>query len=105
MSVTKKVQAFLDLLNRAEVIRVDQSPLLTHATVGVPIGDADNEVVTLEWESESLGYSVTLTEGGLESGTLNPATGWFELEDAEGNTTQLFLGRVIPVDVVVEGWV
>ena len=87
---------FLALLEQADAVIADGSPLLTSWDAEEVTGDGENQVVRFSWiDDEGLGYSITLTEEEIANGSW-VGTSFFCL-DAEGDETQFTLYRTAPI--------
>lgn len=77
--------SFIALLHSADVITLDGGPYLGGWHITETTGDAENEVLTISWESEGEQYSVSFTEGGIAGGAFDP-NGTFVCNDTTGNS-------------------
>lgn len=96
------LEAVLDLLRNADMITVDDGPMLSGSDVSDVTGDADNEVAYLSWvDNEGLSFGCKLTEGGIAAGEWVDTK--FVCEDHEGQPTVLRFFRVTPLTSGGEG--
>lgn len=99
-----KVEKFMELLGTADIVMVDDGPMLTDWEVAPREDSPENEVIRFSWESEGYSYSVIFTEEGIEGVRYDPVLKAFFLEDDEGQETKLNLGNYKSLDVDAEDW-
>lgn len=91
-SANPAVTAFLKLLQSADSVRLENSPLLSSWEVSDVTGDGDNKVATFSWcEGDGMSYRVCLTERGIAEGSWQDNTFW--CYDHEGDTVQIHLNK------------
>lgn len=93
--MSKKLEHFMQLVFRAVVIEVNDSPYITRWTVSSATGHSDNEVLRLGWSEEGEDYTVVLTEGGIEGGEWDGDT--FSCEDRDGDEVEIQMYRLTPL--------
>lgn len=96
-----KSETLLDFLKGANAVGIgvigdECSMLLTRWTTSPITGHPDNEVLRFQFtDDEGLGYSITLTEGGINDGSWEE--GVFNCQDAEGDPVQLTLYQMFRI--------
>jgi len=103
----KRVQAIIDAIVAAEVVRIDEGPQKSPTIVNTmihetAIGDPNNEVLFFGWiDSDDLRYNLKFTEGGIEHCTLQAHLGIIKLCDHEGDLIELQLCATVPVPLTI----
>lgn len=93
--MSKKLEHFMQLLNRADVVEVNDSPYITRWAISSPTDHSDNQVLRLGWSEGGLDYSVVLTEGGIEEGEWGDGT--FTCEDCDGDEVEIQMYQLTPL--------
>lgn len=83
------IENILALLSVADVVSVDDGPLLTEWDLAEVVGLPDNEVVHFTWDDEYGSFAETLTEGGIAAGKFYPEDAKLVCENAEGEPTTI----------------
>jgi hypothetical protein len=84
--MSNTIDRFLQLLNTADAVTVDDGAMLSGITPEQLIGDPDNQVVCFTWTDGECDYSDILTEGGIAKGVFDSG-GSFIVENYEGEKT------------------
>ena len=92
----KKLEHFMQLVFRAEVIEVNDSPYITRWVINSATGHSDNQVLRLGWSEGGLDYSVVLNEGGIEEGEWGDGT--FTCEDCDGDEVEIRMYQLTPLN-------
>lgn len=93
---SNKLQEVLTLVGTADMITVDNGPMLPGSGVTEVTGEPGNEVVYLSWvDDEGLSFGCKLTEGGIAAGEWVGAE--FVCDDHEGQPTALRFFKVTPL--------
>lgn len=100
--MSSKVAKFMKLLETADIVVVDDGPMLSDWEIASVEGTPDNEVAYFSWESEGESFSAILTEEGIEGATYDPEKKAFFLTDHEGNDLKINLGQYTPL--AAEDW-
>lgn len=96
-----KLQEVLALVENADMITVDNGPMLSGSDVSDVTGEPDNEVVCLSWVDDAgLSFGCKLTEGGIAAGEWVGAE--FVCDDHEGQPTALRFFKVTPLTAAKE---
>ena len=91
-SANPSVTAFLKLLQSADSVRLDNSPLLTSWEVSDVTGNGANTVASFSWyEGDGMSYRISLTEEGIAKGSWQDNIFW--CYDDEGDTVQVHLNK------------
>ncbi|WP_194727408.1 hypothetical protein [Noviherbaspirillum malthae] len=77
---------FLSLLDKADVVTIDDGPYLHSWGDSEPTGATDNEIARFSWTDGGTPYTVVLNEGGIREGRFVD-DGKFVCEDHEGART------------------
>ena len=93
--MNKKLEHFMQLLNRAGVIDVGGSTYITRWAISSPTGHSDNQVLRLGWSEGGLDYTVALTEGGIEEGEWGDGT--FTCKDCDGDEVEIQMYQLTPL--------
>ena len=93
--MSEKLEHFMQLLNRADVVEVNDSPYITRWAISSPTGHSDNQVLRLGWSEGGLDYTVVLTEGGIEGGEWDGDT--FSCEDRDGYEVEIQMYQLTPL--------
>lgn len=86
--MSNTIDRFLQLLNTADAITVDDGAMLSGITPEQLTGDPDNQVVCFTWTDGECDYSDILTEGGIAKGVFD-SDGSFIAENHEGEKTSI----------------
>lgn len=84
--MNSNIEKFLELLNAAGAVTVDDGPLLLDCEIEKLTGDPDNQVVRFTWTDGESDYSEVLTEGGIAAGVFD-SDDKFVGENSEGEKT------------------
>lgn len=103
----QRVQKVFDMINSAEVIQIDNGPLLNSWLSDEVKGDPDNEVFDFSWhDSEGHLYGINFTEANLLYAHVED--GLILCADSEGEATKLALYHLSRVKSSVDssqcGW-
>ena len=89
----------IKLLQTAQAVIVDESPILNDWNSCNPNGQSDNEVLLFSWaDDEGLEYSVKFTEEGLNNATFTQ--GIIYADDSEGEPSQIQLYTLEVMDTL-----
>lgn len=96
----KEIVALFDQINKADIISIDDGPVLTSWNAS-PVSkkfDAENEILHFTWDDEGLVFSIILCEDGLREAVVdgNEIRVW-EKDSGEDCTIRLL--RTAPFDI------
>lgn len=97
-----KVAKFMDLLGMADIVMVDDGPMLSSWDSSPATGTPDNEIARFSWEDGGHIYSVTVTEAAVQNAEYVPDTCSFLMDDHDGERIKINLGRYTGLEV--EEW-
>lgn len=89
------LRQFLYLLNSSHSISVDDHAPTTNIHMAEVTGEPEDEILLVEWEHESVGYSMKLTLAGISQGTFD--NGEFICEDHEGEIAHIKFYALTPL--------
>ena len=96
MNTHPMLTTFLALLNIADALTVDDSPILTNFTAEELLGDPDNQIVRFTWTDGEYDYADVLTEGGIADGIFD-SNGNFVCQNSEGETSRIRFFKLEPL--------
>lgn len=83
-----KLQMFMNLLEKANAVTIDNGPVLINWSTSSIEGVRDNCLVRFSWVDEDFTFATVLDEGGISDGNFSD-DGVFVCEDNEGDTTEI----------------
>lgn len=91
---------FFNLLNKAQVVTVDDGPLLNHWLTDEPNDHDDNQIVHFSWTDGESNYSCDLSQDGVASGKFGE-TGEFLCVDCEGDPVCIRFFSISPLNQTI----
>lgn len=94
------IQAFLNVLAKADSVTVADSPLLSSWDIETVTGEGENEIAIFSWvDDEGLKFGVVLTEEGIAAGTWTEDA--FTCDDNEGDPVEIKFHKHLPLTFTV----
>ncbi|MDD5300560.1 MAG: hypothetical protein PHD65_08710 [Gallionella sp.] len=97
--MSNTINKFLDLLNVASAVTVDNGAMLTGIEAEKLTGDPDNQMVRFTWTDGEYDYTDILTEGGIAQGVFD-SDGKFVTKNSEGEKSVIRFFAVERLDEV-----